>query len=331
MQKLLILLSSTFFLLVWGSNLNAGTFFKSESSTPLQETQLPENDSSTTKYNDSSPKQWIEPTAKMVFIWIPGSCYNMGNPLSKEHWREDEGPPHEVCVDGFWMGKYEVTRAQFDSFIKATGYKTDAEKQGWSLEYNGKWKKIQNVSWKNPGFNQTETHPVVHISKVDAKSMARWLSSQGNGLFRLPTEAEWEYSCHAGVNLFRPWGDNLEKSYLFANLYDQTGKKQNNYPWEPLPCDDKAAETAPIGSYEANEFGLNDMLGNVWEWTEDRHGWYDVNKKNNPIATQGDGYVIRGGAWNSGSDTSCVRRENLGLETIRANNLGFRLVRKEKN
>ncbi|EFL49303.1 protein of unknown function DUF323 [Solidesulfovibrio fructosivorans JJ]] len=273
-------------------------------------------------------KTWTEPRTGMTFVWIPGECYPMGNPLSQEQWRGDEGPVHTVCVDGFWLGKTEVTRGQFAKFVGATGYKTDAEKQGWSLTYNGKWKKIRQVSWKDPGFPQTEEHPVVHVSKVDAKAMMRWLSASGAGTFLLPTEAQWEYACRARNYIFTPWGDTAKAACGYANIYDQAGHAEILYAWEPFPCNDRAARTAPVARYAANPFGLDDMLGNVFEWTDDRHGWYDPSKQNNPQATAGDGYVIRGGAWNSGQDASCVRRENLGMEIIRADNLGFRLVRK---
>ncbi|HML60748.1 MAG TPA: SUMF1/EgtB/PvdO family nonheme iron enzyme [Solidesulfovibrio sp.] len=273
-------------------------------------------------------KAWTEPLTGMQFVWIPGDCYPMGNPLSKEHWRGDEGPVHEVCVNGFWMSKREVTREQFAKFVTATGYRTVAEKQGWSLTYNGKWKKVPNVTWKNPGFPQTDRHPVVHVAKVDAQAMLRWLSTSGSGTFHLPTEAQWEYACRGKSYVFRPWNDEAPQACQYANIYDRAGQGEIQYPWEPFPCDDHAVRTAPVAQYKANPFGLDDMLGNVWEWTDDRHGWYDPAKRDNPLATTGDGYVIRGGGWNSGQDMSCVRRENLGMDSIRADNLGLRLIRK---
>ena len=275
-----------------------------------------------------APKTWTEPLTGMQFVWIPGDCYAMGNPLSEEHWRGDEGPVHEVCVDGFWMSKREVTREQFAKFAAATGYRTVAEKQGWSLTYNGKWKKVPNKTWKDPGFPQTDKHPVVHVAKVDAQAMLRWLATSGSGTFHLPTEAQWEYACRGKSYVFRPWNDDASQACQYANGYDRAGQSEIQYPWEPFPCDDHAVRTAPVAQYKANPFGLDDMLGNVWEWTDDRHGWYDPSKRNNPLAATGDGYVIRGGGWNSGQDMSCVRRENLGLDSIRADNLGLRLVRK---
>ncbi len=278
----------------------------------------------------SPSRTWTEPLTGMQFVWVPGDCYAMGNPLSKEHWRGDEGPVHEVCLDGFWLGKTEVTRGQFAKFVAATGYKTDAEKQGWSLTYNGKWKKVPNVTWRTPGFAQTDQHPVVHVSKVDAQAMLRWLAASGSSAFALPTEAQWEYACRARSHVFRPWNDDAAAACGYANVYDRSGQGEIPYPWEPFPCDDHAPRTAPAGQYKANAFGLSDMLGNAWEWTADRHGWYDASQRDNPLATSGDGYVIRGGGWNSGQDASCVRRENVGMDIIRADNLGLRLVRKER-
>jgi len=291
------------------------------------------------------PKEWTDPVTGMEFVWVPGGCFQMGQTESEkaqlikeagkknyDKYYGDELPRHEVCVDGLWMSKHEVTRDHFRRFVESSAYKTDAEKQGWSWIWTDKWEKKQGADWRNVGFDQNDRHPVVNVSWNDAKAMAEWMSKQGNGKFRLPTEAEWEYAGRAGTTTSRSWGDNPDDACRYANVHDLTSKRVNKFDWTHHNCDDGYAVTSPVGSFTPNRFGLYDMLGNVWEWCEDIYSEdaYRKHQRNNPIYTEGGTLrVLRGGSWYN--SPRYVRSANRGRHEPGNRNslIGFRLVRTE--
>lgn len=230
-----------------------------------------------------SNKIWREPVTGMEFLRIPGGCFNMGSPSNEVGRDPDEGPVHEVCVDGFWMGKTEVTNAQYRNF------KADYD----SRDYRGH------------SLNGDE-QPAVFINWYEAKAFGKWLTEQNRGRyrFRLPTEAEWEYASRAGTATARFWGDDVDKTCRYANVADFTGKREWAY-WKAHDCDDGYPVTAPVGSFKPNAFGLFDMLGNVFEWCEDTYSeaGYQYHQRNNPVFTGSGAYrVIRGGCWYSWPD-----------------------------
>lgn len=254
---------------------------------------------------------WKDPTTGMEFVWVPGDCFQMGSPSGESGRYSNEGPVHEVCVDGFWMGKFEVTNAQYRKF-----------KSGHNS------KKYERHSLDG------ETQPTVFVSWKDAKVFAQWLSRQNGGRyeFRLPTEAEWEYAARAGSTTARYWGDDPDDACGYANVHDRTSKGAcSNFTWTTNHnCDDGYAVTAPVGRFKANGFGLHDMLGNVWELCEDRYlpAAYSIHSRSNPMVLSGGMFrVARGGSWNS--EPRLVRsapRFILGFGD-RVNFLGFRLLR----
>jgi formylglycine-generating enzyme required for sulfatase activity/translation elongation factor P/translation initiation factor 5A len=274
-------------------------------------------------------KTWTDPTTNMVFVWIPEGCFQMGSPTSEKDRGSDEGPVHKVCVDGFWLGKYEVTRGQFRKFITATQYKTDAEKEGSSYGYkDGNWKNVEGYNWKNSGFEQNDSHPVISVSWNDAKEMAKWMSKNSKYTFKLPTEAEWEYACRAGTQTSRFWGDDPDQACKYANVADKFAKKQFS-GWTIHNCTDGYVFTAPVGKFLDNPFQLSDMLGNVWEWCEDAYS-SDAYKKHgskSPVIRSGANRVIRGGSWfdDPGDLRSAVR--DYSSPGNRGNRIGFRLLR----
>ncbi|CAK8711227.1 hypothetical protein KKHLCK_00220 [Candidatus Electrothrix laxa] len=264
------------------------------------------------------PKTWTEPITGMEFVRVEGGCFQMGQ-MEKEKkqliaevgqgdydsYFEDELPRHKVCVDDFWMAKYEVTNRQFRLF----------RPEHDSGEYKGK------------SLNG-EKQPVVEVSREDARDYAVWLARQSGKKIRLPTEAEWEYAARAGTDTARFWGDAADDACRYANVADQTAKK--SWPdWTIHNCDDGYAVSASIGSFWANAFGLHDMLGNVWEWCADWYGedYYASSSKDNPTGPSSGSYrVIRGGSWYD--DPGCVRSANRSRSTPdrRGNGLGFRLA-----
>ena len=247
---------------------------------------------------DRSP--FRDSTTGMEFVWVPQGCFQMGSPSGESKLGSDEGPVHRVCLDGFWMGKYEVTQ--------------------------GEWQKIKG---NNPSsFQKGSNYPVEKVSWFDCQSFIHKLNARSNKTFRLPTEAEWEYACRAGTTTARFWGDGESSACRYANVYDLTLKKVKNFLWANFNCDDGCAETAPVGSFRANGFGLHDMLGNVSEWCSD---WYDENYyKNSPEqnpqgASSGSYRVLRGGCWGHGPGrVRSAFRDNWSPNN--RNLQGFRLV-----
>ncbi|MGQ9669694.1 MAG: formylglycine-generating enzyme family protein [Desulfosoma sp.] len=276
-------------------------------------------------------QEWVEPITGMTFVWIPGGCFRMGSEASEQGRDRDEGPSHEVCLDGFWMGQKEVTRGEFRRFVEDAGYVTEAEKEGFSWVYTGTWEKRGGYSWRRPGFYQDDTHPVVHVSYNDALAMAKWLGEKAQASIGLPTEAQWEYACRSGRLAARYWGDDAHEACAYANAADRTAAK--DFPsWTVHDCYDGFVFTAPAGTYRPNAYRLQDMLGNVWEWCADgydpqayrRHG-----PKNPAVLDAGvTARVIRGGSWYSRPDhVRCAKRDALSRPDRRSQDLGIRLIR----
>jgi formylglycine-generating enzyme required for sulfatase activity len=213
-------------------------------------------------------------------VWIPAGTFRMGGSGN-----DDEKPVHEVSVGRFAMGVYEVTVGEFRQFVSAAGYKTDAEKKGSCWSYKDGWKGVKGVNWRNPGFSQNNNHPVVCVSWNDVTAYAKWLSGQTGKKYRLPTEAEWEYSARAGTTTKYWWGNDIGSNK--ANCSNGS-------------CGDRFNYTAPVGSFDANQFGIHDTVGNIWEWVQD---WYESDYYSNspPRDTKGPSTgsyrVFRGGAW----------------------------------
>src|SRR6185295_5990420 len=183
-----------------------------------------------------------------------------------------ELPRHKVRVSSFSMDKYEITNKQFGKFVEETGYQTAAEREGWGWglsENDAAPSRVDGISWKQKAKENSEiqNYPVAMVSWDDAVAYCRWAGK------RLPTEAEWEYAARATTQGPYWWGDQVKGAKRFANLADEAGKRQ--YPGLAVESgyDDGAARRSQVGFYEANPWGLYDMIGNVWEWTAD---WYDA-------------------------------------------------------
>ena len=140
----------------------------------------------------------------MKLVLIPAGEFLMGSPDSDKDAEDDEKPQHRVRITRpFYLGAHEVTRGQFRRFVDETGYRTEAEKNdAGGLGYDAQSKKLKQdrkFNWLNPGFEQTDEHPVVNVSWNDSVAFAEWLSRKEGRTYRLPTEAEWEYACRAGT------------------------------------------------------------------------------------------------------------------------------------
>ena len=229
---------------------------------------------------------------------IPAGSFTMGSPASEEGREDDEGPQREVLISSYALGRYEVTRRQFARFVSETGHET-GRCAYWDVEAGeAKWGDDRN--WRSPGFEQTDDHPVTCVSWEDAQAYVAWLSKTTGERYRLPSEAEWEYAARAGTTTRYFWGDESDSACSFANGHDVTGKRENKFAWTSFSCDDDHAQTAPVGQFDPNSFGVYDMTGNVWEWVEDK---YHENYEGAP--TEGSAWVVgnnsarvlRGGSW----------------------------------
>ncbi|MDY6999039.1 MAG: formylglycine-generating enzyme family protein [Actinomycetota bacterium] len=219
-------------------------------------------------------------------VWIPAQTAVLG---SEEHYPE-EAPAREVTVDGFWIQRHQVTNARFAEFVSATGYVTVAERPLDPADYPGAppenlvpgsmvfhrttgpvdlrhlsqwWTWTPGACWNHPrgprsSLRNKENHPVVHVAFEDAQAYADWAG------LALPTENEWEVAARGGLpHAAYTWGDEPEqRGQRLANFW------HGEFPYLP---DTGYGQTAPVGSFPPNGYGLFDMAGNAWEWTTD---WY---------------------------------------------------------
>ncbi len=258
---------------------------------------------------------WLKDSS--VMIRIPAGELWMGS--AEGEGASDERPQHKVYLSEYYIDKYEVTNEQFERFVKATGYQTDAERLGSGyVDDKGSSKLIdkKGVSWRTYYGYATRNHPVVLVSWNDAKAYCDWAGK------RLPTEAEWEKAARGTDARKYPWG-NSEPDGSRCNYAD----KNTDFFWRD--ANDGYAQTAPVGTYPAgaSPYGCMDMAGNVWEWCNDwRDGDYcSTSPSNNPEGpSSGSFRVLRGGSWALDARfLRCARRAG-GVPSLRTYFLGFR-------
>ena len=259
-------------------------------------------------------------------VVVPVGSFLMGSPESEAGRWDDgrEGPVHPVTIGHrLAVGVNEVTRGEFARFVSATGRSMG---DGCRTSESGVWKERSGRHWKSPGFSQTDAHPVVCVSWNDAQAYMRWLSGRTGEEYRLLSEAEWEYVARAGTETARYWGASESGQCRYANGADAS----TDFDWR-TGCNDGHASTAPVGRYEANGYGLHDVLGNVWEWVEDCwNDSYAGAPRDGSAWTSGvcSVRVLRGGSWYLPpkylrsalryGDTTGHRDDDLGFRVARA-------------
>jgi len=273
--------------------------------------------------------------ATMKLVLIPAGKFMMGSPATEKD-RDGDEVQHEVTISKpFYMGITPVTVDQFAAFVKDSGYKTDAEKDGGSFGLEIKdgtltVKKVDGCSWRSPSFDQKGDHPVVQVSWNDARAFCDWLSKKSGKTVVLPTESQWEYACRAGTKTTYLWGDNPDDGKGWANCADQSLKKKlPNAPaaWTFFNWDDGFVFTSPVASFKANAFGLYDMTGNVWQWCGDWYGDYPGGAVTDPTGpASGFLRVLRGGSWINFTDVCRSAYRNFYNPGIRNYFYGFRVV-----
>jgi len=275
-------------------------------------------------------------------IYLPGGEFLMGNGGKDGFAADGEGPVHRVKLDPFYIDACTVTNRQFAEFVRDTGYRTEAERFGWSYVFQGFltpavmpyvigsvqgtpwWYGVREAYWfqpEGPGSRIEERmdHPVVHVTWNDAAAYCKWAGK------RLPTEAEWEYAARGGLEQKKyPWGDELAPDGRhMCNIWQGTFPEKNT-------ARDGYVGTAPARSFEPNGYGLYNVSGNVWEWV---HDWFDNTyylrspESNPPGPAKGDRRCMRGGSFlchKSYCKRYRVAARNSNTPDSSSNHLGFR-------
>lgn len=271
-------------------------------------TSIKENETNRQPSQKSVPNKTL---FKDKMVYIPGGVFLMGTNSKEGFLTDGEGPVRKVKVNPFLIDSYAVTNAEFNEFINATGYITEAEQFGWSYVYYGflspklarQVKPVANTPWwcavkgafwyqpegPNSAIDQRMDHPVVHVTWNDALAYSKWAGK------RLPTEAEWEIAARGGLEQKRyPWGDELTPNgEHYCNIW------QGKFPVENTK-EDGYAGTAPAKSFHPNGYGLYNVSGNVWEWCSD---WFSRSIHNrggrtNPQGpSKGETKIMRGGSY----------------------------------
>ncbi len=275
--------------------------------------------------------RWLQPGGGERFhdldggpemVVAPAGSFLMGSPEGYDY----EDPQHKVTIGRpFAVGRLHVTVDQFAAFVRETGY--EASSTCWTLEKSHWWTASTFVqradrSWRNPGFAQDGSHPVVGVSWDDARAYTGWLAEKTDKRYRLPSEAEFEYAARAGTSTPFWWGSSITPDQ--AN-YD------GRYPFsEGGSKGEYRRRTVPAGSFAANPWGLCDVHGNAWQWMEDC--WHE-NYNGAPAdgsawitACSGSDRVTRGGSWFN--DPWSLRATARSWEESDAScNVGFRVAR----
>ena len=253
-------------------------------------------------------------------ITVDDGRFRMGSdsPAVNPDYGEDFAQVHTVQVSDFRMSRFPVTNAQYLAFCNATGREPPASPRGWG-DYIPRY----------------PNHPVVNVSAHDADAYAEWLSAVSGDKYRLPTEAEWEYAARAGTR---------DRNYVFGDAWEVDGANTSTWRIGEVPDRDgwKAwwdAEgermsmsrpmTTRVGSFPPNGWGFYDMVGNVWEWTQDWYqaNYYAVSPESNPMGPPGgDEKVLRGCSWYNKPDVCFIATRDRYAPERRLYYTGFRVV-----
>jgi formylglycine-generating enzyme required for sulfatase activity len=263
------------------------------------------------------------PTCPLMRV-LPAGEYLQGSAADDADALPYEMPQHTTAIAyTFAAGVYEVTVGEYSEFVADTHVEGRA-----CAVYDGEWRVDSAVTWKNAVEAQAASHPVSCVSWQDAKDYAAWLSHRTNHIYTLLSASEWEYAARAGARAQRPW-INPSDACTYANLADQTATRRFS-GWSAVPCADNYIQSAPVGSFIANAFGLHDMLGNVFEWTED---CWSPDYRGAPVdgSARRDGgcseHELRGGSWFTSPQFVRTAYRDRFPSDYRSTSVGFRLRR----
>ena len=248
---------------------------------------------------------------QMDFVWIEEGSFVMGSPIGEEGRNSDELQHTVTLSKGFYLGKYEVTQGQWESVMNTRPWLDENRTQ------------LDDIIFGEMNVISGSNYPAVYVSWQDAQSFINRLNREaGLELYRLPTEAEWEYAARAGTTT--RWSFGESQSLL------------SDYAWyEDNTWDVGSKHAHPVGLKNPNQWGLHDMYGNVWEWCQDKYGYYGQEEKVDPQGPSAGLYhVMRGGSFNYGAQSiSSAHRGSeqqllsYGFRSSYHGGLGFRLLR----
>jgi formylglycine-generating enzyme required for sulfatase activity len=298
----------------------AGVYWLQLATMPKPAASSPQH-STTPSLQSSAAERTLTTSTGIEMVWIPPGAFLMGSTAKEREWAlgpegklepkymfESGEPKRTTIKNGFWLGRTEVTNGQWQKFVDATGYVTEAEKRGNAHapdSKTGQWATVQGASWRNPnfGFPRKENHAVCCITWNDATAFCEWLTETekkagklpAGMVYRLPGEAEWEYACRGGKEGTKFWwGDAMEKGKGRLNGSGDVWGDSHKFV---SPVDS-------FGSRGRNGFGLADMLGNVYEWCLD--GFDPETAHAEPYKEKTSERVLRGGSFHRNPGTSAA-------------------------
>jgi formylglycine-generating enzyme required for sulfatase activity len=255
-------------------------------------------------------------------IVIPGGEFLMGSPPDEPERDADEGPQHRVKIARpFAVGRFEIMRGEYEAFVRETGHPIG---DSCVTREGEERRNREGRNFRKPGFLQTDRHPVVCVSWLDARAYADWLSQRTGLGYRLLSEAEWEYAARAGTTTPFTWG---------AEIHTGLANYDGQFTYDGGPAGERRRATLPVGSFAANPFGLHDMQGNVWEWVLDcRHATYErAPSKPSAWLDEGGGdcgqRMRRGGSWDGYAKSARSANRYWNGIDFRSNYDGFRVAR----
>jgi formylglycine-generating enzyme required for sulfatase activity len=244
----------------------------------------------------------LNSTVAMDMLWVPSGTFTMGSPTTEAGRQADREDEHNVTLTkGFYLGKYEVTQAQYEAVMTGNGDSLSATPSEWPNNPN---RPVEKVSWADAQIFLTRLN-----AQQSANIPAGWA-------YVLPTESQWEYACRAGTTTMYSWGNTIASSNANYN-WDGTGTTGNDFK-----------QTRDVGLYSANPSGFFDMHGNVWEWTADWH--QAAYPTGNPVVdptgpASGSDRVTRGGSWLNDGSTQRSAKRRTDPPSDRHHGIGFRV------
>ena len=280
-------------------------------------------------------------------VRLEAGAFHMGSESPAPFPADGEGPVRRVTLGAFCIAKYAVTNEQFAEFVRKAGYRTEAERFGWSFVFRNHlagqvgqavppanvlpgtpwWVRVDGADWSHPegpdsSVRTRPNHPAVHVSWNDAMAYCAWAG------YRLPTEAEWEYAARGGLDQKTyPWGDDLTpEGRHMCNIW------QGEFPDRDL-AEDGFTTVAPVDSFQPNGFGLHNAVGNAWEWCANYFdpAWHVEATRLDPVGPPcGDTRVMKGGSYLC-HESYCWRYRNAARTGTppdsSSGHIGFRVVR----
>jgi len=294
----------------------------------------------------SANRQRVRGASTEAMIRLDGGAFLMGTDTDQGFPADGEGPVRKVVLDPFYIDRFPVTNQVFTDFVSASGYRTEAERFGWSFVFEGHipqqsrselvsdtvlgaewWCKVVGADWRHPegqdsNIDARPNTPVVHVSWHDAQAFATWAGK------RLPTEAEWEFAARGGLEQkLYPWGDELTPGGLhLCNIW------QGDFPRFDT-AEDGYSAPAPADAFPPNGYGLHTMTGNTWEWCSDwfHPTFHACGTRLNPAGPdRGGAKVMKGGSYlchHSYCNRYRVAARTSNTPDSSTTNIGFRCVR----